>query len=575
MNRRQCEVGGKEMSTRPRQSVLAILLFTVTNALPAQAQMKDDKPPTASITGRVTFDNRPLSGITVTLESPLNLGEGVMDMRRRPVTTKTDGDGRYRLTGIAAGYYLVWPRAMAYTMPSEGLSGRAGKTVNLSDGEQVESVDFALAPGGVITGRITDHLSRPVIEQRVSLQRYTPNGRTIPFLSPTSSLSMFETDDRGIYRLFGLQAGRYVLSVGDEGVGRTNKVYARTYYPGVENEKEAKAIEVTEGGETTDIDIKLPKPETLYEAKGRVVDAGAGRPLVGAQLAYSSLSGALNQSGAPRMAEEYTNAQGEFQIQGLPEGKYVALMRTDSGSEYYSDPTPFEIHESDVEGLEIKAYRCASISGVVVIEGTDDPAILKHVNEVRVDVYNLSQQRSQSLPQQRAPATYFNSSQMTGPDGTFRLGGLRPGVNGISASGIGANVLLGLARVERDGVDIKEHIELTAGEQVSGLKIVMFYGTGVIRGQLVFVNGTLRSDLQLMVWVTPLNAAPGRNVRRSHVDTLGKFKIESLAPGEYVLNLATFGRPGVPMVRVPALGRKIKVGPGETPVTLTVDLGEK
>jgi hypothetical protein len=512
----------------------------------------------------------------VALESPINLGVEVMDTQRRPVTTKTDGDGRYRLTGIAAGYYLVWPRAMAYAMPSEGLSGRAGKTVNLSDGEQVEGVDFALAPGGVITGKVTDHLGRPVIAQRMSLRRYTPDGRTTPVLSPTSGLSMFETDDRGIYRLFGLQAGRYILSVGDEGVDRTNKVYARTFYPGAEDEKEAKAIEVTEDAETTNIDIKLPKPETLYEAKGRVVDAGTGRPLVGAQLAYSSLRGPLNRSGAPKMVEEYTNAQGEFVIQGLSAGKYVALMRTDSGSEYYSDPAPFEIHESDVEGLEVKAYRCASISGVVVIEGSDDPAILKHVTEVRVDVSNLSQQRSQILPQQQAPTSYFNSSQMTGPDGTFRLGGLRPGANRISASGIGVNVLFGLARVERNGMNIKENIELTAGEQVSGLKIVMFYGTSVIRGQVVFVNGTLRPDLQLLVLATPLNAAPGMRVRRSHVDALGKFMIEGLAPGEYELNLATLIRAGMPMSsKLPSVQRKIKVGPGENTATLTIDLGEK
>ncbi len=562
------------MSTRPLYSVLATLLFITTNASLARAQMKDDKPATASITGRVTLDNRPLSGVTVALESPLNLGEGVMDTRRRPVTTKTDGDGRYRLTGIAAGYYLVWPRAMAYAMPTEGLSGSPGKTVNLSAGEQVEGVDFALAPGGVITGKITDHLGRPVIAQRVSLWRYMPNGLTIPVLSPTSSLSMFETDDRGIYRLFGLQAGRYILSVGAEGAGRTNKVYARMFYPGVKDEKEAKAIEVIEGAETTDIDIKLPRPETLYEAKGRVVDAGAGKPLAGAQLAYTSLSGDLAWSGPPRMAEERTNAQGEFVIQGLPAGRYVALMRTDSGSEYYSDPTPFEIHESDVEGLEIKAYRSASVSGVVVIEGADDPAILKHVSDVKVEAHHLPQQRSQMLPR-REPASYFVSSQMARPDGTFRLGGLRPGVNRITASSSGANMLLGLARVERDGVDVKEHIELTAGEQVSGLKIVMYYGTGVIRGQLVFVNGTLRSDLQVMVWATPLNATPGRDVRRSHVDALGKFMIEGLAPGEYVLYLATFGKPGMPIYAVPSLGRKVSVGPGETPVTLTVDLGEK
>jgi hypothetical protein len=137
------------MSTRPRYSVLAILALTVTNVLLAQERMKEEKPATASITGRVTFDNKPLSGVTVTLESPWSVEVGLEDTRRRPVTTKNDRDGRYRLTGIVAGYYLVWPRAMAYAMPSEGISGRAGKTINISDGEQVEGLDFALAPGGV------------------------------------------------------------------------------------------------------------------------------------------------------------------------------------------------------------------------------------------------------------------------------------------------------------------------------------------------------------------------------------------------------------------------------------------
>jgi hypothetical protein len=555
------------MSTRPLYSVLAILFFTVTNALLTQAQVKDDKPATASITGRVTFNNQPLSGVTVALESPLNLGTGITNTQRPPVAAKTDRNGRYHLTGIAAGYYLVWPRAMAYAMPSEGLSGRAGKTVNLSDGEQVEGVDFALMKGGVITGRITDHLGRPAIAHQVSLRQYTPNNRTAPVFSPTSSLSMFETDDRGIYRLFGLQSGRYTLSVGDEGIGRTNKVYARTFYPGVKDEKEAKAIEVTEDAETTGIDIKLPEPEKLYEAKGRVVDASTGRPLAGAQFAYSLLSGGPNSGGATRMTEELTNAQGEFVIQGLPAGKYAALMRTDSGSEYFSDPTPFEIYESDVEGLEIKAYRCASIGGVVIIEGTSDPAILKRVTGVKIDVYPSQTQRLQT------PS--FASSQMARPDGAFRLAGLRPGVNRISASDTVMN-LLRLARIERDGVDIRESIELAVGEQVTGLKIVMAYGASIIRGQVAAVNGTLRPDLQLLVSATPLNAVPGISARRAQVDMLGRFVIEGLATGEYELRLFTVIRAGMPEASMPPpVRQKIKVGPGETPVSLTLDFGKK
>jgi hypothetical protein len=567
MNRRQRNIGGKDLTTRPRYSVLAILLFIAPNALLAHAQINEDKPATASVTGRVTFDNQPLSGVTVALEAPMNLGSGALNTQRPPVTAKTDSNGFYRLTGIAAGYYLVWPRAMAYVMPSEGVSGRAGKTVNLSDGEQVEAVDFALAPGGVITGKITDHLGGPVIAQRVSLRRYTADNRTAPVLSPTSGQSMFETDDRGIYRLFGLQAGLYILSVGAEGVSRTNKAYARTFYPGVNDEKEAKTIKVIEGGETTDIDIKLPRPEKLYEAKGRVVDAGAGRPLAGVQISYSSLNDGPG-GGATGMAAEPTDAQGEFVIQGLPAGKYAALMRTDSGSEYYSDPTQFEIHEGAVEGLEVKAYRCASISGVVVIEGASDPEILKHVTDVKIDVFPSQSQRLQT--------PFFGSSQMARSDGAFRLDGLRPGANRISASDTGRNLSLRLARVERDGADIRESIELAAGEQVVGLKVVMAYGSGVIRGQVAVSNGTLRPDLQLLVSAMRLNAVSGMSARPAQVDARGKFVIEGLAPGEYELRLFTVVRSGMPAPSMPPpVRQKIKVSPGENTVTLTLDFGEK
>ena len=105
------------MFRRYSYSVLAILLFFPANALLAQERMKYDKPAAASIMGRVTFNNYPLPDITVALESPLNLGTGAPNTQRSPVTAKTDADGRYRLTGIAAGYYLLWPRSMAYAMP--------------------------------------------------------------------------------------------------------------------------------------------------------------------------------------------------------------------------------------------------------------------------------------------------------------------------------------------------------------------------------------------------------------------------------------------------------------------------
>lgn len=164
----------------------------------------------------------------------MNLGVGVANSQRQPITTKTDANGYYRLQGIAAGYYLVWPRALAYVMSVEGLSGHPGRTVNLSDGEAVEGLDFALVKGGVISGKITDHLGRPVVLQRVNLRRYTIGNETAQFLFPSTNLTIFETDDRGVYRLFGLPAGRYNVSVGGDRSGQVGEAYGRTFYPGRE-----------------------------------------------------------------------------------------------------------------------------------------------------------------------------------------------------------------------------------------------------------------------------------------------------------------------------------------------------
>jgi hypothetical protein len=555
--------------------LFCVLLCSITPVLFAQT----DKPATASITGRITFKNQPLPGVTVTLESGGVRGIAPASARR-PVTAKTDQDGRYRLLGIAAGEYLVSPRALAYVLPAEGWTGRPGKNVNIGDGEQIENIDFTLVKGGVIAGRITDHLERPVIQQRVNLRRFIApeSTTTVPF--SVSGFFMSETDDRGMYRLFGLQAGRYLLSVGEGGeqgvvmIGRTGKFYPRTFYPDAKTEKEAKVIEVTEGGEVTGIDIKLPKPEKSYEARGRVIDASTGTPLIGLGLTYRQMGNDPTLIGAFGMTQERTNAQGEFLLQGLLPGKYMAVMQAmETASEYYSDPITFEIFESDVEGLEVRATRGASISGLVVIEGTTDPAMLKRVTDVLVSVYP---ETPPSSPSAQMPMLNFGGNRQTNPDGTFRLAGVRPGKNRLSANVMGMMTPLMVARIERDGVEIPGALDITAGDQITGIKVVMVFGSGIIRGQVTVVNGTLPPDAQLLVSAQRLSGASRTGGRPAQVDARGKFVLEGLAPGEYELVLSSFMRAGAaPGSRPPVVRQKITVGAGETTATLTYDLGAK
>lgn len=561
----------------PARLLLCVILCSVAMNV---ANAQTDKPATGSITGRITFDKQPLQGITVALES--SAFTEPMSSNRRPITAKTDGDGRYRLMGVVAGQYVVSPRALSYVMPLDRMTGRAGKNINLSDGEQIENIDFTLVKGGVITGKVVDHLDRPVVAQRVNLKRFVAQGRSDSTPVSSQNFYMYETDDRGIYRLYGLQAGRYTLSIGQGGGGAMivmgpggGKQYPLTFYPNVRTEQEASVIELTEGGEVTDIDIKLPKPEKSYEAKGRIIDSTTGAPLAGFALSYQKVSSDPTSIGAFGITQNRTNAQGEFVLEGLTTGKYmVAMQSMESATDYYADPVTFEILNSDTEGLEIKAQRGATISGVVVIEGTTDPAILKRVTEVRVMAYPEMPASSSSTPQM--PMFNFGGNRATNPDGTFRIAGVRPGKNRLNSSAPGMGAPLVPARIERDGVELPGTIDVVAGDQITGIKVVMVFGSSVIRGQVNVVGGTLSPDIQWMVSAARVGTSSRGGTRPSQVDARGKFVLEGLAPGEYELTLSPMYRPGASPATMPKpVRQKVTVGTGEVTVTMTLDLSEK
>ena len=93
------------------------------------------------------------------------------------------------------------------------------------------------------------------------------------------------------YRIYGLPAGRYTISVGDDpnntsfGMRRSG-FFQRTYHPDVLDPTKATVVEVGEGTEARDVDIKLGRRAPTYTATGRVVDAESGQPVTGGELVW-------------------------------------------------------------------------------------------------------------------------------------------------------------------------------------------------------------------------------------------------------------------------------------------------
>ena len=379
--------------------IIGVTLFFLPTSI-CFAQTADSKPkPTASVTGRVTVGDKPAAGIIVAING--------ISQQTLIAQTTTDAEGKYRIAGLAPGQVTVATVAPTYVLPASP-TFTPGRVLNLSADEVIEGIDFKLTRGGVITGRVTDSEGKPVVEERISLNQIDDGrgptqavpGR--PMIARGANPYTYSTDDRGIYRLYGVPAGRYLVSVGDDAGGtwtvRGAGYYPRTYSPDTTDASKASIVELSEGGEAKNIDINLGLRARTYTVSGRIIDADSNQPLAGVDYSFGSLRQDQNQTyfSGTNSPGTPTNVNGEFRIEGVEPGRY-GIMATSSNFlpnnflsvsdrqlRVYSDPVQFEITDGDVSGLEIKARRGLSLSGAVITEGITDKRVLAMIPRLLV-----------------------------------------------------------------------------------------------------------------------------------------------------------------------------------------------
>jgi 5-hydroxyisourate hydrolase-like protein (transthyretin family) len=504
----------------------ALLLCATSAALsesPSQSQKESPKP-TGSISGRVTITGKPARGVAMTLVASFSGPRQQM----APNAT-TDEDGRYKMAGVAAGRYTVVPHAYAYVGPNAGEYGQRGKMITLTEGEAVDGLDFALTRGGVITGRVTDSDGRPLIEQHVHL--YMLDERT-QRINRYSSPSLSETDDRGVYRIYGLPPGRYLVAVGDtrdgdrSRMGYGGRYYPGTYHPDAAEPSKAVSIDLQAGAEATGIDIRVGRATKTFVAAGRIIDAETGKPV--ASMMYGV--GRPNKDSTSLLEFNYTSERtdstGRFRLEGLNPGRYNAFAVPDRDSGFYSEPTLFEVTDGDVSGLQLKVHRGAAITGRAVIEGTTDPEVLAKLAGLELSAYVMTP----GLQSPNPPIAII------APDGSFRVSGLRPGRTMLMLDNYPAPVGLSIARIERDGAQQADGVEVGAGEQVTGVKVVLAYGTCVIRGQVRIEGGELPQGTRLGILVHRIGGKPDPHAW-IEADARGHFLVEGLSEGDYTVAL--------------------------------------
>src|SRR5262245_31774618 len=512
----------------------AILALTLIFSLPfeftKEAQAIGGMQGTASVSGRVTIKGELAKGVKVFLQPQQTKGSGTDETTP---SAKTNENGYFRITGLPAGRYVLISLTPGYIMSKGGADFTMARvaTFDIAEGEVIENFDIELTPGGVITGRVTDSNGRPLVEEQVRLSRFDKNG--IPQEFKTRLLEkMLTTDDRGVYRVFGLPEGRYILGAGGYSKGEDGYVQ-KTYHPNVTDKSQAKVVEVGAGQEVTGIDINVAEAEKTYSIFGRVVNADDGKPVGEAKVELRLLSPDGNDFGGERLSDGHSNSNGAFQLSNVPSGKYVAYVAVDpapdKASDLYSEPVICEVTDSDAHGVEIKLRKGGSIEGVVVIEDPADPAMSGKIGKIMCLFHSVEDRPGElrSPTFKRVDVAPNDSFKVEGtPKGKVQIITFNPNSSGSS-----------LIRIERGGAPLPgDSIEIGAGEHISNLRLVTATPDLSLPGAIKVVGGSLPPDLTLSIYASRVDGARGA-IRPFQVDARNHFIIQYLAPGEYELRL--------------------------------------
>lgn len=588
-------------SNRPKFSLLlwpllACLSCFISNT--ARAQTTAVPSPTGSISGRITIESKPAANFMVVVRTLYDEG--------RPISlagkVRTDGDGRFQIGNLPPGKYSVEPIAPAYfytDFKERSVYNDAGKVIALGEGEIIRDIELDLQRGGVITGRVTDNEGRPLTAQVVWLMMLEPKIESAPVKARPGEISLsvngipdddrlrfirtlqVTTDDRGIYRYYGLTPGRYVVMSGkspnDSGPraisARTlNSYYRAAYYPAAVTAEQATPVEVTAGSEAANIDLNLGKQLRGFKVSGRLVSTKVGASFDEAHV-YADRIEIGARSATPYLSSVRVTAQGEFTLVGLDPGQYLIRASVGANQRGFFQPARVEISDHDVNGVEFRLNSGLTVSGTVVVENTSGGALPFSMDQLKLTVSSNS----------RETGAITTETAVIKPDGSFSVSGLTPGrVLFLWDSPVKG---LGLRNVERNGVRIpgamlsseSDEGELPVGFPVdadnpgSGLVVRAAYGNCIVRGEVKPAGEPWPEAATVTVNLRRTDRT-GRALQ-ARADARGRFLFEGLRPGEYEVEAAVFPSGSTPSPFY-LNGKSTVLVANETPTVVTITVAK-
>src|SRR5215475_1515673 len=383
---------------------------------------------TGAITGRVVADDgQPVRHATVSISS---MGGGGRIAGR--LTVVSDEDGNFQAEGLDPIPYTI-----SATAPGLVLAPNKLRETNYSFVGQ--AVTVTMIRGGVITGKVTSATGDPIIRIAVRAIRVRdetgrPDNTAVGNFRPQRM-----TDDRGVYRLYGLAPGSYLVSAGGGNMNSSRQAtpyHGRitTYHPSATRDA-ATEVKVIGGDEVSGVDIRF-RGERGYAISGKIIgvpSGGAGRqetgtnislrnPATGAIIATTFLSPEIDQTG--------------YAFYGAPNGEYL-IMSTRGGfndaSSMSAPPRRVIVNGRDVLGFDLTLAPNSAIEGTVTIEKVSSAEKCVNPRESTLEEIVVRAKREDAGEKTDLPYSFYSAMNFIGLNdkGVFAIRNLRPGPHRI------------------------------------------------------------------------------------------------------------------------------------------------
>jgi hypothetical protein len=556
--------------------VAACLIVTTAGVAMASRQTRDPNAQTTSIASGTGI----VSGVVVTdTADPQPVRRATVRLSGAGSTVRvvgTDDRGRFVFDRLPAGRVTLSATKAGFVQAFHGSAqpGRGpGVPVAVADGATAD-VTIRLLPGAVITGAVTDGRGHPA--QGVAVTAV--NARSSGGVGPAAVRVV--TDDRGVYRIFGLAPGDYLVSAlpalspasaarggpagvvtavteadlaaarsGAAGAARGPAqparavTYAPVFYPGTTDAAAAVTVRVASGAERAGVDLPLAIV-ALARLSGTLAD-GNGQPLSSAQVWLVPQSGdqpsqvdALVSSGALTLPRA-TLSGSTFVFTGVPPGQLTLIARTGSGQRGVAAaeaaaPTLWNVTDLAGDGIDRDNLALRLLPGLTVRgRYVFEPGAIPPVDPATL---NLSLVATRPIP--GVPSTFRAAVQ---PDGTFRVLSLAPGTYlvriDVPASASGVRWMLKSAVASGRDLADQPLAAPADGRELPGVVVTFTDRAAEISGRLVDTSGRPVTRYSIVVFTQDRSLwLPGaRRIRVARPATDGSFAFGDLPAGDYAI----------------------------------------